>query len=566
MKDDILAIYKKNILLLNKLEKIVFYFRIQNYDSALRIVSVFINEFSSFIDMLVVREMYFNREHEVVNVNLIMNDMALLLEAQDNKDYVLLADLYEMQISNLLYDLQSIIINTEGVIYDDNNYLDNINILMRQDKSLYSYNSLDEMICSMDDKYCIEHTSNGQFTLAIEQDGKRFYMHSLSKTTKESFELANYWYSKDKSNYIVCGLGLGYHIKELLNLGQNINIEVYESDINIIQLACAFTELKPLLLNSKVKIIYDPNFTLLFNKLKEFKTIEQEFVIHYPSLRNISDISIKETLENYFIQYNSYKNQISSLDANFRFNVKQTYEIVDSLKQKFSNKDLYIVAAGPSLDKNYLYLKELRQKSDSIILATGTVYRKLLNVGIRPDYFIVTDANERVYAQIRGLENETIPMLFLSTAYHGFASNYKGDKYIILQYEYDKSEKYAKEKGVNLYKTGGSVSTTALDIGITLGCKRIVFLGLDLAFTDNFVHATNTSRRELASTDDLRQVEDINGELVYTSKSLDIYRKWIENRIMDVKDIEIIDATEGGAKIKGMKIAKLSDAINNNLK
>ncbi|MDF2802122.1 MAG: uncharacterized protein K0S61_2025 [Anaerocolumna sp.] len=371
--------------------------------------------------------------------------------------------------------------------------------------------------------------------------------------------MANSWYSEDKSNYILFGLGLGYHVSELLEMDKNIKVKVYESDCNIIQLACAFSNIGQLLKNSNVTLIYDPEFTKLSDRIEKI-TFDDEFVIHYPSLRNIKNKSVKEKLENYFLQYSSVKNQLRLLNGNFRKNIFCYNGLVDELKHVFEGKDLYIVAAGPSLDRNFLELKGLNK--NAIIIATGTVFRKLLNAGIRPDYFIVTDANERVYAQISGLENENIPMLYLSTAYHGFAEKYQGDKYMILQKDYDKSEQYAKEKGVSLYRTGGSVSTTALDLGISLGCKRIVFLGLDLAFTNNYVHALGTSRRELTSTDDLRQVENINGDLIYTSKSLDIYREWIENRIKTEKVIEFIDATEGGAKIKGMKIEPLLDVID----
>ena len=40
-----------------------------------------------------------------------------------------------------------------------------------------------------------------------------------------------------------------------------------------------------------------------------------------------------------------------------------------------------------------------------------------------------------------------------------------------------------------------------------------------------------------------------------------MYRKWIENRIENVTEIEFIDATEGGAKVKGMQIKKLSECL-----
>ena len=146
---------------------------------------------------------------------------------------------------------------------------------------------------------------------------------------------------------------------------------------------------------------------------------------------------------------------------------------------------MYIVAAGPSLDLNFKRLKEVKNKG--IILATGTVFRKLISADIIPDYLIVTDANARVYKQIAGYEDYDIPMLFLSTAYYGFASNYKGKKYIICQKDYRKAEELASQLDLHCFLTGGSVSTTALDIGITFKCRRIIFLGLDLAYTNNYV-------------------------------------------------------------------------------
>ena len=58
----------------------------------------------------------------------------------------------------------------------------------------------------------------------------------------------------------------------------------------------------------------------------------------------------------------------------------------------------------------------------------------------------------------------------------------------------------------------------------------------------------------------MRKVESVLGGMVYTSKTLDIYRRWIERRIENVNDIEFINAS-GGARISGMKEKSLKQII-----
>ena len=559
MNDSTKRIYHKDIIILGYSDKAIYHIRTQNYDAALRTATIIIDQMSSLLGLLLPTAEYFNNNYQLIELESITNILGGLLDAQENKDYILLADLYEIQLSPFLINLQEIIISKEEVVFDEIYYKDNIKAIEQTTSQLSSYlNSLSSPLALLDLGYTIEYTSCGLMTLALQENNKKYYMHSNNRVINEAFTLAKSWYSEEKTEYIIYGLGLGYHVKELFEIDNNIIIEVYESDINVIQLACAFSDLKNIITNSNIKLVYDPDFTKLANKISNMKK-ETEFVVHYPSIRNIKLTTMKEKLEDYFIQYSSIKNQLHLLNGNFKENILHYNSSVDELKDIFYGKDLYIIAAGPSLDKNFMQLKEV--DNNAIILATGTVYRKVLEAGIIPDYVIVTDANPRVYAQISGLEAKTIPMLFLSTAYKGFAASYQGEKYMICQEDFPKAEDFAKEKGIGLYKTGGSVSTTALDIGIALGCRRIIFLGLDLAFTDNYVHALGTSRRELTSTSDLRKTEDVHGNIVYTSRSLDMYRKWIENRIKEVKGVEFIDATEGGAIIQGMSISKLQDAI-----
>ena len=561
MENIIREIFYSNIQLLRQTDKIVYYFRIQNYDAALRTVTEVLNQMDTYILSLLTNKDYFNDGNSIISQEYLIGMLDGFLNAQESKDYILLADLYEIQFAPFVLQLQEIIIHKEETLLEESLYQKNINVIQLHYpelcKNLISFPDLSKL---NKEGYEIELTACGLKTLARYDKNIKYYFHSNNQVFREGFELANSWYlsAEEKSEYIIYGYGLGYHVKELSNLDRNIKIEIYESDINIIQLACVYTELTSISNNPNINLIYDPDFSKIFNRIKSLGS-DTEFVIHYPSLRNIKNPSIRKSMENYFIQYSSMNNQRRLLNGNFNENILNYDSMMNELRETFSGRDLYIVASGPSLDKNFMQLREIRK--NAIILATGTVLKKLINAGITPDYFIVTDANSRVYEQISGFENIQVPMLLLSTAFKDFAKKYQGKKYMICQKDYSKAEKYASLKGDMLFETGGSVSTTALDIGISFGCRRIIFVGLDLAYTDNFVHANDTSQRDLICTEGLWQVEDIYGNMVYTNRTLDIYRGWIEKRIRGVENVEFIDATEGGAKIQGMKIMKLSECI-----
>jgi len=287
--------------------------------------------------------------------------------------------------------------------------------------------------------------------------------------------------------------------------------------------------------------------------------LASKVVIHHPSLQLLPESMMTENLKEYFIQESSYRNQKELLDFNFQYNLsymkKNPQQVMDAdlLRQNFFGKTVYIVAAGPSLDKNVEELK--KREADSIILTTGTAFLKLMHLRITPDYMIETDANERTLFHLRYYEDSKIPMLLLSTANCFFMEKHKGEKYLIFQRDYEKSEAYRSINGGHLYQTGGSVATVALDIMIYFKAKRIVFLGLDLAFTNDRAHASMTSGELATDKNELVLVPGYYKDQVYADSKFNIYRKWMERRLLeeDAKSIQIINATEGGSFIKGME-------------
>jgi hypothetical protein len=105
--------------------------------------------------------------------------------------------------------------------------------------------------------------------------------------------------------------------------------------------------------------------------------------------------------------------------------------------------------------------------------------------------------------------------------------------------------------GAATVETGGSVSTTALDILIRMGAEPVVLVGLDLAFPGDRLHAGGTFYGDFqAGLAGGELVANNKGGLVATSKILNIYRRWVEKRISR-ENKTFINTSLEGARIAG---------------
>lgn len=554
-------VFKQNSLIINLTNEAIASIRVQNFDAGLRLSTRITDHLSVNLECIIGVMEELNKDGLRYTFDNLTETLQEVLEIQEVRDYILLADIYELKLVPLLRAIQETIVCCKGL--ELNALSSNVEIFLKRYPTMKSCFALSERNQKiLNTNLQLEYTSTGDFTLSgLDNRNQKFYFHSNSDPRGEARALARSWYNPRKNRYIIFGLGLGYHIQELYQLDRSTEIAVFEPNQLVVNLAVQYTNIVDVLIKPNVKLCVDPMCIHFTNEISDLEETSTEVLLYYPSVRSIGKHELRDSIEEAFNYVQSVRNTERLLHVNFQMNSKNCTHNVDELRGEFHGKSIYIVAAGPSLDKNFEQLKKAGK--DSIILSTGTVFRKLLTHGIIPDYVIVSDPNERVIAQIRGLEESKVPMLVLSTAYMGFAQEYSGLKYIILQNDFDEAEVLARKNGYRLYRTGGSVSTIALDVAISLDCARIVFLGLDLSYPDNLVHATETSRREVYATEHLKKTIDINGDEVYTNAPMLRFKKWIEERILNESGIEFINATEGGARIEGMKNKKLIDVISN---
>ena len=347
-----------------------------------------------------------------------------------------------------------------------------------------------------------------------------------------------------------------------MSMAPNSNFYIIETNKEIFRLALENVDLSNIIRNSRAKLFVTDDIVEINEILNEVLIKEDiKMVLHNPSFKTMSEnlLELKYLLEEFKMKEDSVEKFASTLNENFKSNIKNYDDNVDILFNKYNNIPLYIISAGPSLDKN---IKELKKaKGKGVILSVGRAVRSLLKENIEPDLIIIIDPQDFVYnSQLKGLDID-IPIIVLSTCDKNVMLKYKGQKLIALQEGYTPAEEYAKQHNHKLVQTGGSVATTALDVAINMGCNPIIFVGQDLAYTDGKTHSQSTYSKSIERYKNLREVEDIYGNTVHTPKNLYSYLRWIQNRIELEKNVKFIDATEGGAKIEGTEVLTLKETI-----
>lgn len=466
-----------------------------------------------------------------------------IMNAKEGKDYILTADYYELLLLPVLKKILEIARQWER---KEDYWEVNQAVLKKQYPKIY------EEICQLDmeqllsdGNYQLEDTMSGDKTLLVTGNRGKVYFHSNHNPKEEARQLAETYYEQCNTTYHVLGLGLGYLPEALLAMDTSSHFVIYENDFKVIRLMLQCRDCRTLLESARIELVYDKNYHMFLKALKDGHTI-----FHEPSLHNIQDKEEFAKFYGYFMTIQSAVNQRRGMQENFLCNMLHQDESVEVLEKEFAGKTVYLVAGGPSLDKTIECLKE-KSKAAKIV-CVGTSVKKLKAAGILPDYMIVTDPMPWMKEQVEGSEN--IPLWYLSTASYEVRNRVK-QGYLILQKGYDLAEEYGNKKGRHLYETGGSVTTTALDVLLSMKCLKIICVGMDMAYTDNKSHADGTSMARSigeAQNRELIQRKGVKGDTVYAPKNLDLYRRWIEKRIEKEHTIELMNVSDG-ALVKGMK-------------
>ncbi|MCL2025335.1 MAG: DUF115 domain-containing protein [Leptospirales bacterium] len=439
--------------------------------------------------------------------------------------------------------------------------------------------------------YQLKETKTGKHTLVF-SDGREIRLHSAFDPLTEAQREAAAFEKGRSSHILISGLGLGYHAGAIKEKYPEAHIIILERSKDVTKLAGKYypDNIRGAgIINSKAELIA---FFEEFD-INTFRGIA--YYIHRPSHR-IEPSFYDELTETLKEQISS---RISDILTRFEFEERWVTNIFSNLHHlgsalpaeklfgKFNGYPGIIVSAGPSLRKNISHLEKLKEKA--IIVCVDTAYKVCLKSGIIPHIVMTLDAQKHSVKHFLGAKAGAL-LLADMVSCPTILRSYTGDKALSVTAKYftDLNGNSIKEstpiidwietrtKPIGDIQSGGSVATSAFDLLLNMGCSPIILIGQDLAYTGREIHSAGTHHNDdwLPVCSRVKNLDTINQSVirkrsinlveayggngnVITDFVLNLYRSWFQDSAQRVP-LEIINATEGGARIKNTVEKKLS--------
>jgi hypothetical protein len=261
-----------------------------------------------------------------------------------------------------------------------------------------------------------------------------------------------------------------------------------------------------------------------------------------------------------------------------------------SLRPWVARRPIVVVAAGPSLDANVRQLQRVGERA--VVVAVNTAAGALDRAGVRADLIVAVEALD-VSRQLEGLDlNRHVPRA-LSLSAHPRLFRDAGAPILPFCEAIGYFDELALAVGLSpCLPVGGSVAHAAFALARLLQTRQIILVGQDLAYAGDRVYAEGTgfehvrahvvgqtamldrleakqliaaSRPEIDSTlarETLQWVPGWHGAPVPTTAAFAFFREAFERWARATPDIELINATEGGARIEGMVQRRLAEVID----
>ncbi|MFH1148444.1 MAG: 6-hydroxymethylpterin diphosphokinase MptE-like protein [Pseudomonadota bacterium] len=379
---------------------------------------------------------------------------------------------------------------------------------------------------------------------------------------------------------VFLGFGLGFHLYLFMRFYADKwgtkKIIVIEEDPDLFRLALQTVDLREILTHPHIDLFVGESLESVLIRIQKaviwkwesFGYMRTTKVIPLPShivlnpdyyMRAVSTIrtAFREAM---FLFGNDPTDSFVGLD-NLLGNLSQVVANpgINLLFEKFRNRPAVIVASGPSLSKNMDQLREIGDRA--LILSCDASLVPLVQRNMRPHIVVTLERTEGTFHFFEHAGDcSDMYLALLPLVRANVFESFNGKK-LIVHRAFSHFNWLHYDKGTLNF--GPSVANMGFRIADALGCSPIILVGQDLAMAeDGNTHVKELifGERDEIYYESVFEVEGNDGRPVKTCKEWNTFRLCFEEDLETYEGV-CINATEGGARIRGAKVMPLAEAI-----
>ena len=425
-------------------------------------------------------------------------------------------------------------------------------------------------------------------TIQVERDGRKLFIHSKYNPLNEAKKIATDLENEisDKGYIIFFGVGLGYHIEEVMTKYPQKKYVIIEPEPELFyrflqsrtlqQFPVA--NLSGLYLPSE-RISLEQFITTLVSQVKG-----DAHICVLPSYERLFQEKVTVFYETYQQALKSTRSSVVTTRAfskrwiiNSIMNAPTTLTTQNILEKKayFQGKPIIIASAGPSLKEDMEQLKYIKENGLAYIFAVGSANKAFISEGIKPDAVLTYDPqphNVNVFKEFIASGETDIPMIYGTSVGFETIETYPGPKFHFIN-SADTATNYLMNRE-NTFDVHDSttIALIAIQVAEKLEAGKIILAGQNLAFKDNRYYSPGIKHgdwegnvRAEKEGKDVTTTKDVYGNTIETNESLNNMRRDIEMYIEKRPHLSIVNTTKGGADIKGAPFKPIEQVIKEQL-
>lgn len=392
---------------------------------------------------------------------------------------------------------------------------------------------------------------------------------------------------------VFMGVGLGFHIHEVVKRKKITNIVIYESDVEIFSSSLFTVDWQEIV--SKFKDNGGERLTILIGQKQDlscdFDLLESElnkYAPFHPYLtvfmnhrglsenREVCD-KLKSELPSFFANLSHYDDEVRRLNYAIHNANNDLEYVVNNIGGTACVKPVAIVGSGPSIDDRAPSIRAVRDKL--VLVSCGTGLRALLGLGLTPDFHVELDPDYNTYQLLDGIGREKLKgVTFIAPIdINPLAPGLFEKTLFYLRSDHGLSRLFAAEhRGFS--HCSPTCTNTGISIFVGLGFKNVFLFGTDYGFRDRERHHATGS---IFGSPDKSEVSDrlekfaqrtfleggllveqaVDGGVIYTKPHFFASKRQVENFVVEKqkssKDLNVYNCSDG-AVIAGTKWVSVS--------